>query len=124
MSFERAEYLARGRVWIGSDAFELGLVDQLGGLDEAIEAAAERANLDEGEYGVIYIEPDLSFTQMLALEFAVMAKTMAGALGLDRGIGSVSMLDRVMATVQREIDLLDRLNDPRGLYYHCFCDLP
>ena len=124
MSFERADNLARGRVWIGSDAVQLGLVDQLGGLDQAIEAAAERAGLEEGKYGVTYIEPELSFTEMLVLEFAVMARSMIRSFGFERRSGNGSILARAMATVQRELALFDRLNDPRGLYYHCFCDLP
>jgi protease-4 len=38
--------VAQGRVWTGHRARELGLVDELGGLDDAIRAAAERAKLD------------------------------------------------------------------------------
>jgi len=34
---EQIEKLARGRVWIGTDAFTFGLVDKLGGLDEALD---------------------------------------------------------------------------------------
>ncbi|HAS36136.1 MAG TPA: signal peptide peptidase SppA [Flavobacteriales bacterium] len=37
---------ARGRVWIGRDALERNLVDSLGGLDDAISAAAKLASLD------------------------------------------------------------------------------
>lgn len=43
MPVEQLEPLARGRVWTGTDALERGLVDRLGGLDEAITLAAERA---------------------------------------------------------------------------------
>ena len=41
------ETVAKGRVWTGSQALERGLVDQLGGVNDAIELAAEMANLDE-----------------------------------------------------------------------------
>ena len=37
--------MARGRVWTGADAFEHGLVDELGGLRRAVEIARERAGL-------------------------------------------------------------------------------
>ncbi len=40
---EELEPLARGRVWTGADAKERGLVDQLGGLEQAVEVAAELA---------------------------------------------------------------------------------
>ncbi|MBJ7471908.1 MAG: signal peptide peptidase SppA, partial [Solirubrobacteraceae bacterium] len=43
MPVEQLEPLARGRVWTGADALERGLVDRLGGLDEAITVAAEKA---------------------------------------------------------------------------------
>jgi protease-4 len=39
--------IGQGRVWTGKDALELGLVDELGGLEEAIEEAAQRADLDD-----------------------------------------------------------------------------
>ncbi len=37
--------IGQGRVWAGADAIEIGLVDELGGLDKAIAYAAEKANL-------------------------------------------------------------------------------
>lgn len=48
MSAERVEEVARGRVWTGAEAKELGLVDELGGLDRAIELARELAEIEEG----------------------------------------------------------------------------
>jgi len=39
--------IAKGRVWSGTDALELGLVDQLGGLEDAINYAAEKAELGD-----------------------------------------------------------------------------
>lgn len=39
--------IGQGRVWTGADALELGLVDELGGLDKAIEYAANKANLTD-----------------------------------------------------------------------------
>lgn len=39
--------IGQGRVWAGADAIEIGLVDELGGLDKAIEYAANQANLTD-----------------------------------------------------------------------------
>ena len=50
MSLEAVDALAQGRVWSGVDAVENGLVDALGSLDDAIEAAAEMADL--GDFGI------------------------------------------------------------------------
>ena len=47
MTLDRVEEVARGRVWIGADAHRLGLVDELGGLDRAVELAAQSAGLPE-----------------------------------------------------------------------------
>jgi protease-4 len=38
--------LAEGRVWTGSRAAELGLIDEVGGLDRAVELAREAAGID------------------------------------------------------------------------------
>jgi protease-4 len=53
------EAIARGRVWTGRDALEAGLVDELGGLRDAIRIARERANLaaDAPAMGAIRIPP-------------------------------------------------------------------
>lgn len=45
MDFDAVERIARGRVWAGTDALRLGLVDQFGGLREALKVAAELAEL-------------------------------------------------------------------------------
>ncbi len=45
ISMARADSLAQGRVWSGVDAKELGLIDELGSLDDAIASAAELADL-------------------------------------------------------------------------------
>jgi protease-4 len=46
LPLERVREIAKGRIWTGADAFELGLVDRLGGLHEAMEVAREELGLD------------------------------------------------------------------------------
>ena len=46
MTFEQVDAVAQGRVWTGKEAISKGLVDELGGLDHAINAAAQLAELD------------------------------------------------------------------------------
>lgn len=46
MTYDEIDAVARGRVWTGVDAQERGLVDELGGLDRAIEIAAEKAGIE------------------------------------------------------------------------------
>lgn len=47
MSVDAVEKVAKGHVWVGQDALKIKLVDQLGGLDDAVAKAAKLAKLDE-----------------------------------------------------------------------------
>ncbi len=49
MSFEEAELLAHGRVWTGSQAVDNGLIDEIGGLSEAIDTAKRLADIPSEE---------------------------------------------------------------------------
>lgn len=51
---EESHKVAQGRVWLGTDAKEMGLVDQFGGLEEALGRVAELAELKEGYDVVVY----------------------------------------------------------------------
>ncbi len=55
-TYAATDALAQGRVWTGQQALDRGLVDQLGGLDAAVGAAAELAKLGK-TYPVRYVEP-------------------------------------------------------------------
>ena len=125
MTFEQADSIARGRVWIGADARERGLVDHIGGLDEAVEAAAARAGLKEGTYGRRYLDPEQTLLQRLAVEIGSGAVRIAGRLGLGSMLsglrGQGGMAREVLARLDKEVRLLSRFNDPRGIYAHCEC---
>ena len=56
LSKERVRGLATGQLYTGSEAKELGLVDELGGLDVAIDLAAQLAGVEAP--GVEYYEPE------------------------------------------------------------------
>ena len=47
MTVEQVDSIARGRVWLGSDAIEIGLVDEIGSLNNAIDYAASQAELED-----------------------------------------------------------------------------
>jgi protease-4 len=121
MEFQRADEVARGRVWIGSDARQLGLVDTLGDLPGAIDAAAKRAGLDPDTYGVKDVEPELSVPLQLIREFGVRLLTNLGRLGLSLPAPAPASLGRWIAAGEREFKALAALNDPRGIYYLCSC---
>lgn len=54
----RVDQLAQGRVWDGGSARQLGLVDQFGGLDDALDWAAGRARLKKGAWHPVYLGAD------------------------------------------------------------------
>ncbi len=55
--FEEVEPLAQGRVWLGSQAKERGLVDELGGIDRAIELARNKARIGPEERVTLVVYP-------------------------------------------------------------------
>lgn len=61
--------IAGGRVWTGSQGKAIGLVDQLGGLDDAIKLAAQSAKLKEGDYRLKYQPRKKPFIEQLMSSF-------------------------------------------------------
>ena len=59
--------IAGGRVWTGSQGKAIGLVDQLGGLDDAIKLAAQSAKLKDGDYKVKYQPRKKDFFEQVML---------------------------------------------------------
>lgn len=57
LTFDQIEPVAQGRVWLGSDAQSRGLVDQMGGLDTAVQVLKQKANIAANENVNIDIYP-------------------------------------------------------------------
>jgi protease-4 len=126
MTPEQVDRIARGRIWSGEDAKGLGLVDQLGGLDEAIGSAAKRAKLEKG-YRVYYIEKEKSFRERVLEMLATRALDVAVAAGWvaePSPSASALALTRPLREIQADIARLSRWNDPHGVYAHCLCTDP
>ena len=81
MTLQRLQSLAGGRVWTGAQAKQIGLVDELGGLDKAIEIAASKAKLKPGSYKVAIFPKAKSFVEEL----------------LNSATSETSMADRLLA---------------------------
>lgn len=62
---EQVDAIGQGRVWAGGTARQNGLVDRLGGMDEALAEAAKRAGLKPDGWHAVYIEPQPSFAGTL-----------------------------------------------------------
>ena len=110
---EAVEKIAQGRVWAGTTAMELGLVDKIGDLQDAVAALAERVDLKD--YDITYITQPLTTRERLIKR---LNRLIAGIFSAFNQAGyPVSRLyDSVIDT---EIDHVLRANDPAGLYAYC-----
>lgn len=123
MTRDQVDKIARGRVWSGEDAKGLGLVDQLGGLDEAVASAARRAKLEKG-YRVWYVEKEKSLRERVAEMMSAQAMSLARAAGWGAAtptpVGAFSVASRLRA-IEADLHRLALWNDPQGMYAHCLC---
>ena len=110
--------IAQGKVWTGEQALELGLVDQLGDLNEAIKVAAELANL--ADYMVDYRRKPLSVYEQLLVGMSSNVATSMTSLGIEpQGSWLPEILSRQAKTLAQPLQLLDSLSDPKGIYLLC-----
>jgi protease-4 len=105
--------LAEGKVWSAPDALENGLLDGLGGLDDAIAAAAARAGLDDFE--VDYVEPPLSPREQLLQR---LSESM-GSLGLGQASPLNASLLQLLRPLAGAVEEIAGLQDPRHIYMRC-----
>lgn len=111
------EGIGRGRVWIGSDALDHGLVDHLGGLDESIAAAANLAELGD-DYRRVFFEQERDWRERLLSWFVLQ---FGERLGLERPLG-LGFEAAGWQDLISDLTALDRFGDPNGLYSYCFCE--
>ena len=113
--------IAQGRVWSGSQATQRGLVDKLGGLQDATAAAAALANLGSN-YRSRYVEREMSAWERFALSLS----NSEAAVGFSRWTGLSSLPVQLLANdeIKRTLSLLNELGGNRfGVVAHCFCNL-
>ncbi|MFI4869155.1 MAG: signal peptide peptidase SppA [Steroidobacterales bacterium] len=115
---EAIDAIAQGRVWAGSDARQLGLVDRLGNYDDAVAEAATRAGLKAG-YGVRRIEPELSWAQQLLFQVRSTGERMLERIGVARS--GVARLAQRLKPLDLELARWARLSSPNSIYAYCFC---
>ncbi|MGY8849703.1 MAG: signal peptide peptidase SppA [Pseudomonadales bacterium] len=107
--------IAQGRVWTGEKALELGLVDQLGDLNDAIKVAAELANL--AEYEVDYRRKPLTVYEQLLMEMSSNISASFAGLGINSWLPD--SLRQQAKVILKPLQVLDTLTDPRGIYLYC-----
>jgi protease IV len=119
-SVEDIDKIAQGRVWAGVDAQRIGLVDHLGGLKDATDAAAKLAELGS-DYDVDYIETELSLREQLLMQIRSEGVRVGQLAGLIPQRGDI---ERILDPLLEQARILARLKDPRGLYSYCWCQEP
>jgi len=107
--------IAQGRVWTGKKALELGLVDALGDLNDAIASAAILAGVSD--YKVNYRRKPLSFMEQVMMEISGNMDAAVGAMGLQSWLPM--SLQRQLASALKPLQFLDALNDPNHVYLYC-----
>jgi len=97
--------IAQGRVWSGTEGKKLGLVDELGGLQDAVKYAAQKANLGE-KFRVVEVPRKKPFAEALseALENRRHEQAVKGPAGL------------LVKQITTELESLSHFNDPQGIY--------
>ncbi len=118
-SRDEVHAVAQGRVWIGSQAHGHGLIDTLGGYEEAVKAAAELANLDEG-YGVRRVEPRRSWAEQIAMQLRIQGARLSGAV-LGPAVHEVRAQLGPLTLLQRQSDRLQLLFEEGRPTAHCLC---
>lgn len=112
MSLEAVDAIAQGRVWSGRKALELGLIDELGDLDNAVAKAAEMADLAEFDSQII--EQELSPQELFIQEmFASVAAYLPQS-----SMGN-SIIEQVLTQWSGVIEEFNSFDDPNGMYLFC-----
>ena len=120
MKPEQVHEIAQGRVWIGSDAQKLGLIDHLGGITEALDSAAKLAKLEK-PYKVKYFQEKLSFWQKVTNQ--LLAKTLIKEQAEVRTRQMFNPFTDMMRILVNQMKRFSQFNDPNGVYAYCMEDV-
>ena len=101
------ETIAQGRVWAGSEAVNLKLVDEIGGLHQAVQYAADKVHLGQ-RYKVKEYPEQSSFLETLAAFFSNQETPVSQA--------KLDPLTRQFLKLRDNLKTLQDFNDPTGAY--------
>ena len=109
MSEQAVKDVADGLVWTGAEAAERGLVDELGGLDEAVTAAARLAGVEDWRTARTRVPP--SFESVLLQELSRSFGMVAAPLG--------GWFESLVGAFKPVVRSLSSLRDPMHVYAQC-----
>ncbi len=111
---EEVEKIAGGRVWTGIDALEVGLVDQIGGLDNAINEAAALAGLGD-DWSLLEMPEESERNKLFRMIIEGGRKK--------EPLTSQDPITGIMRMMREEWTSLSAFNDPQGIYARLPLDL-
>ncbi|GJM08026.1 MAG: protease [Lysobacteraceae bacterium] len=117
MSVEAVDEVARGRVWSGQQAYDRGLIDELGTMADAVNKAAELADIEQ--YELRWIEREVTSFERFLLDMT--ASVLAG-VGLDQHLGGLSLWPGARDVID-ELRVLFADHKINTMYAHCMCQL-
>lgn len=97
MTSEEVHEIARGRVWTGADAAKVGLVDEIGGLNKAVEIAAELAGLEEGDEYRVNTFPEIPEGEEL---FSLFMNVSSGSVANFNELNSIGRFARKIGVAE------------------------
>lgn len=110
---QKVAEIAQGRVWSGVAAKEIGLVDEIGGLNSAIAYAVKEAKLGE-DWEVEEYPRTNSFGERFFGRATGEARTV---LGIEVAqVKPSNPLTNEFQKLQQEVEILQKMNDPKGVY--------
>ena len=119
MKVDAVDAIAEGRVWSGTEAKKIGLVDEIGGLDAAIALAAKKASVGE-EFAVLEYPERKTFlenlTEQLTRKREDSAKDGAAMATVDAALQSSGPLGAFVKDGLQGLRAVAQYNDPHGLY--------
>lgn len=104
---EKVKEIARGRIWSGKKAVEIGLVDEIGGLEKAISYAAEQAKLDQDWQLQEYPQQHRFETELVQRLFDVK---------ILEEQGKIDPITAEFLKARQELAILNDFRDPTGVY--------
>jgi protease-4 len=117
LPLSRVEEIAQGRVWSGTEALKIGLVDEIGGLEAAVKFAAGLAKIGDRFHVVEYPRP-----KNLSEAIAEMLGRF-GPTSLHLHSQQDGLVGQITARIEGELAWIKALNDPNGVYARMPVDL-
>jgi protease-4 len=124
MTVDEVDNVAQGRVWTGKKAKELGLVDELGTLNDAVVAAAVLANIEQ--YDTLVIEKEQSPSNKLIQQLLGQSSQLIAVFNNETALDTLAAnasktgpFSQIMSLMTQQINQMNQFNDPQGRYMFC-----